>query len=128
MASTETVGMTVFPRRRPNLKYRNQPTIYDGDRYASKREAEYAAELDLRKKAGDIRDWWPQHSYDLTVNGHHVCKYIADFVILHNDGTMEAIDVKGAKKGAAWQMFQVKRKLYEALRAEREWPPLRIVE
>jgi uncharacterized protein DUF1064 len=67
----------------------------DGFRYHSRGEARVAAELELRVKAGDIKDFERQVNFPLIVNGHKVCTYIADFLILHNDGTREVLEVKG---------------------------------
>lgn len=59
-------------------KYRNVPTVVGSRRYASKLEARYATELDLRRKAGDILGWLEQTSFLL--EGGVV--YRADFVLL----------------------------------------------
>lgn len=67
----------------------------DGFRYHSRAEAKVAAELELRVKAGDIADFERQVNVPLIVNGIKVCTYIADFLILHNDGTRELLEVKG---------------------------------
>ncbi len=61
-------------RRRPS-KYGNQPTVFQGRRYASKAEAAYAAELDLRRRAGDVRAIVPQPRIELEPK----IVYIPDF-------------------------------------------------
>ncbi len=61
--------------RKPN-KYHAQPTIVNGIRYASKKEAQFAAELDLRKKAGEVSFWLRQVPFDLTIG-----RYFLDFMV-----------------------------------------------
>ena len=61
----------------------------------SKKEAQYAAELDLRIKAKDIRSWERQVKIPIEVNGNHICNYYIDFVVTHNDGEKEYVEVKG---------------------------------
>jgi hypothetical protein len=40
------------------------------------------------------------------------CKYVADFVYCDADGNTVVEDCKGYKKGAAYDLFVIKRKLY----------------
>lgn len=91
-------------------KYGAKSTVYDGIAYHSKKEAGYAAELDLRKKGGDIKDWKRQVRISLDVNGHHICNYYVDFEIEHNNGDRELVEVKGFQT----EIFRLKRKLFEA--------------
>lgn len=77
----------------------------------SKFEAGYAAELDLRLKAGDIKAWERQFKISLDVNGRHICNYYCDFRILHNDGTYELVETKGVET----ETYRLKRKLLEAV-------------
>lgn len=67
--------------------------------YASKREAEYAAELGYRKAAlnGDVLDWLEQVPVKLPG-----AKYVVDFMVLKRDGTVELVEVKGVET-AAWR-------------------------
>lgn len=83
---------------------------YNGYRYMSGFEANYAAELDLRVKAKDIAGWKRQVRIPLNVNGYHICDYIIDFVVEHNDETVEYVECKG------WQseVWKLKWKLFEA--------------
>lgn len=39
------------------------------------------------------------------------CSYVADFVYIDSDGQINVEDVKGYKKGAAYDLFTIKRKL-----------------
>lgn len=67
--------------------------------YASKREAEYAAELALRKAAtnGDVLDWLEQVPIALPGT-----KYVVDFLVLKRDGSVELVEVKGHET-PAWK-------------------------
>ena len=40
------------------------------------------------------------------------CKYVADFIYCDADGKTVVEDVKGYKKGAAYDLFAIKRKLF----------------
>lgn len=76
-------------------KYKNQKKEYNGVRYDSGAEVSYAQELELRKKAKDIKDWERQIRIPLVVNGYKVCDYIVDFKVIHNDGSEELVEIKG---------------------------------
>lgn len=68
---------------------------YNGRSYHSVGEANYAAILDLRKKAGEIKKIIPQYKLDIRVNGVHITNYVIDFkVILIND-SVELHEYKG---------------------------------
>jgi len=94
-------------------KYRNISTVYNGRQYHSKKEAQYASELDLRKKANDIREWEPQFKVSLDVNGIHIANHYVDFMVYHMDGSKELVEIKGKflYNADTWRM---KRKLLEA--------------
>lgn len=86
-------------------------TNYDGYIYMSKFEANQAAELDLRKKAGEVLKWDRQVKIPLVVNGYLICNYYIDFVAYLADGTTEYIEAKGL----AMPAWILKWKLFEAL-------------
>jgi len=88
--------------------------VYNGSRYQSGFEAEYAKELDLRVKAKDIKRWEKQVKIPLIVNGFLVCNYYIDFVVYHNDDTKEYVELKGA----VFAVWALKWKLFEALYSE----------
>jgi hypothetical protein len=96
-------------------KHGNIPTVFQGHRYASRKEATYAAELELRRRAGDVRFVEPHHPISLDVNGVHVCTYIADFRLINRAGEVEYVDVKG---GELTPVFKLKMKLLAALHPE----------
>lgn len=87
----------------------------------SRKEARRLKELQLLEKAGVIQNLQTQVQYLLIpsqykkIDGKRVClersvKYIADFVYTQN-GKQVVEDVKGYKKGAAYNLFVIKRKL-----------------
>ena len=98
-------------RLRRGNKYNAQSSNYNGRSFDSKKEAAYAAELDLRKRAGDILDWTPQVKIPLDVNGHHIANYYIDFVVEHPNETREYVEVKGFET----DVWRLKWKLFEAL-------------
>ena len=70
--------------------------IYDGVVYASKREAEVAAQLAVQYRMGLITKIERQVPFMLRCDGgRDVCKYIADFRVTYKDGRTSVMDVKG---------------------------------
>lgn len=95
---------------KPN-KYGAKKTEYNGRTYHSKAEADYARRLDLEVAAAEIISWSPQRPVKMVVNGVLICKYLIDFEVLHNDGSIEWIEVKGAETA----VYKLKAKLLKAL-------------
>lgn len=94
-------------------KYNSRRTDYHGSSYMSKKEAEYAWELDMRKNGGDIKNWEKQVKLSLDVNGVHIANYYMDFIIEHNDGSFEAVEIKGYETDV-WKMkWKMAQALYE---------------
>lgn len=94
-------------------KYRNVRTEYAGLQFMSKKEAEYAMQLDWLKKArGNDRvvEWVPQVPFQVELNGKKICKYIADFKVTYANGRVEIVDVKGVRT----DVYRLKKKLVEA--------------
>ena len=102
-------------------KYHAVSSTYNGISYHSKKEAAYAAELDLRVKAKDIKGWERQKKISLDINGYHICNYYMDFVVEHNDGTFEYVEVKGFET----EEWRLKWKLTEAI-FSKERPDVRL--
>ena len=101
---------TAKPKR---SKYRNVPTVIDGIRFSSKREAAYYQELKLREKAGEVYEIEMQRRFALTApNGMLMATYVCDF---HYFDAVEkrrrVIDVKGKET----DMFRLKRKMMRAI-------------
>lgn len=84
-------------------KYKAQPTMLDGKRYASKREAQRAAELKVLWQAHEIAGFAEQVEF-LLPGG---IRYRADFIVLNKDGTYTIEDTKGYQT----KEFRMKRRL-----------------
>jgi len=102
-------------KKNPKNKYNAIQKEYNGVMYHSTKEANYAQRLDLGIKAKVIEKWERQLTFKLNVNGILICKYILDFKVFYSDSTIRHIDVKGAKKGQAYNMFVIKQKLMKAI-------------
>ena len=87
-------------------KYNATKTEYRGVRYDSKREARFAADLDLRIMAGEVRFWLRQVPFQLIASAYRV-----DFVVFETDGSTHFIEVKGYDTPVG----KLKRKQTEAL-------------
>lgn len=79
--------------------------------FRSKKEAKRYIDLVLLQRAGEISNLQTQVRYPLTVRKMHVCDYIADFRYTTKDGKVIIEDAKGMRT----QMFNLKRKLFEAI-------------
>jgi hypothetical protein len=88
------------------------PTVLDGARFASKREARRYRELQLLATAGHIGGIELQPAYSVEVAGRHVCTYLADFRYVDLvSGELVVEDAKGLKT----PVYRLKKKLVEAL-------------
>ena len=76
-------------------KFGNTPKFFNGRLYHSIKEANYAATLELLKKAGEIKDYTPQYKLRLDVNGVHICNIIVDFLVIGKYGRKELHECKG---------------------------------
>ncbi len=103
-------------------KYRAIKTEVDGILFDSKKEAEYYKKLSLLKKNGLIKTIALQVAFNYEINytaNERIFKakgkYIADFIVTYNDGSIEVIDVKGfrtpeykRKKKIVENLYQIK--------------------
>ena len=96
-------------------KYGAKKTHIDGICFDSKKEAKRYLELKDRLHAKDISDLKLQPRYDIIVNDTKIAYYKADFQYKDKDNQLIVEDVKGMKKGPAWAMFRLKKKLVEAI-------------
>ena len=98
--------------KKPKSKYKSVRQTYNGDSYQSKKEMKYAMQLDILKKGKAIKGWKRQVKIELFgENGTRVCNYNIDFVVEHNDGVIEYIEVKGFKTALwrlKWKLFKDK--------------------
>jgi hypothetical protein len=109
---TGAAGRYTRRRNKYGVSSVSERTDQDGYVYASKAEKHYADELELRKKAKDIRDWERQVSFPLAINGHKIGRYTVDFLIHHNSGIAEYVEVKGVWATATKLRFRVFLALY----------------
>ena len=97
-------------------KYNAKRVAVDGKKFDSRAEAERYLLLKDRQKRGEISGLECQHKFriiEAQSDGRHrlyAAHYIADFVYYEN-GKMIVEDVKGCKKGVAYQLFSLKKKL-----------------
>jgi hypothetical protein len=85
-------------------KYHAKRAEWRGVTYDSKAEAAYARELDLRKAAGDIRNWWRSPAIVLVPGKRGTrIEYRPDFVVLESNGERYFVDVKGVET-AVWKL------------------------
>lgn len=92
-------------------KFFNQLKVYRGEVYDSKKEADYARDLYFLKLAGEIKKVSRQVKFKVNIKSHHICNYIADFVVTTKKGIKEIHEVKGFKT----KDFKLKWKLIEAI-------------
>lgn len=92
------------------LKFGNVWTEVDGIKFQSKAEAAYYGKAKILKRAGQIKDFRRQVPYRIVVNGVFICTYKADFVIEHNSGAVDVVDVKSEATENLY-FFQLKKKL-----------------
>lgn len=95
--------------KRPS-KYRNKPTIVDGIKFQSAKEARRYGELKLLEKYGQISELRLQEPFEIKVCGQKICKYIADFQYVEN-GKKIVEDVKGMPT----REYVLKKKLMKAV-------------
>ena len=105
----------VTGERPKRSKYGAQPTVVDGVRFDSKKEAARYQELLMRQRAGEIHGLELQPEFPLyvwdTVNktATHIGKYVADFTYTERDQSVVE-DVKGMKT----PVYRLKKKMVEA--------------
>jgi len=126
---TSTAPSVKSSLKKPS-KYRAKKTVIDGIKFDSLKEGKRYGQLKLLLRAGEISDLQVHPSFDLKVNNFLICRYIADFSYykttpIRTNGKVDAVsrdeddfvveDVKGMKKGGAWDIFRIKAKLMKAV-------------
>lgn len=109
--------------------------LHDGQVFDSSKEAQRYGTLRLLERAGKISGLKRQVTFELIPSqkeestevykagpqkglpkpGEVIekpCKYVADFVYCDSDGNTVVEDTKGYKRGAAYDLFVIKRKLF----------------
>lgn len=109
ISAVEFRGLAAREVAKPS-KYRNRKVTIDGIVFHSVREGRRYSSLKLAERAGAITSLRLQPSYDLTVNGRLVCRYVADFEYLEG-GVLITEDAKGART----KDYVIKAKLFAAL-------------
>ena len=101
--------------------FNKKTTCHQSHRHDSKAEASYCDELNLRKKAGEIRDYSAGTTFILlpkliTLDKKTLpaVKFTPDFLIFHFDETIEIIDVKSAN-GYTTAVFRLKWRMLMSL-------------
>lgn len=113
---TPEQGKLFFSQKKTEnrLKYKNEPTVVDGIRFDSIKEADYYGQLKLRKRAGLLADFQVHPIFELRVNGVLICTYEADFSLTFPDGSKRVVDVKSvATEGLP--VFRMKKALMFAI-------------
>ena len=91
------------PKPKKKHKYNARKVMLDGFVFPSQHEADYYAQLKLRKRAGEIADFELQPEFILQPafkkNGKTVraIKYVADFKVTYPDDRVEIVDTKGVR-------------------------------
>ncbi len=100
-------------------KFNAKKIIISGIIFDSKKEGLYYLKLLMLKKANKeserVINIALQPRFDIIINGKKIGFYKADFKVTYADKHTEIIDIKGLKKGSAYQLFRLKKKLVEAL-------------
>lgn len=79
----------------PKRKFGNIPVVIDGILFPSTLEGARYNELKTMALSGEIVGFERQKTYNIEVNGQHICQYRADFVVEYPDGTLVVEDTKG---------------------------------
>jgi hypothetical protein len=101
------IGAAATPQVEPPRKYRNQPTVVDGIRFDSKKEARYYEQLKLRQASGEV--WYFLRQVPIYLPGG--TRYVIDFLVFFKDAVRlaEYVDVKGRET----QVFRLKKREVE---------------
>jgi hypothetical protein len=108
------VDRTPGPVAKKKRKWNNVPTVVDGVRYDSKKEARHGQLLAAMERDGLIRDLRRQVRYPITVNGVLIGHYVADFAFLDFTGKLVVQDVK-SEATKRIPLYQWKKRLMKAV-------------
>lgn len=106
-----------FVRAVKRNKYGAKKTVMFQQVFDSKKEAERWLVLKSAEYLGEVRDLQRQVKFELipaqVSNGEKLraCSYFADFVYVNSAGETVVEDTKGYRRGAAYDLFMVKKKL-----------------
>lgn len=103
---SQAFARVLFPR---SAKYHNVPTMQDGVRFDSRKEARRHQELQLEQRAGGITDLQRQVRFPIVVNGLLITTFVANHVYQRN-GLRVVEDTKGVRT----REYRLKAKLMRA--------------
>jgi hypothetical protein len=72
-----------------------KPTLFNGVKYRSRAEADYAERLTWLLKDKRIKAWKRATFYRIEINGVRCGRYTPDFEVTHLDSSTEIVEVKG---------------------------------
>lgn len=99
------------PKKKP--KYRNRRCVVDGIKFDSEKEARRWPLLKEFARQGKIQNLRRQVPYRLKVKSVKICRFIADFVYIHNgERVVEDVKSPATKLNRA---YRIKVKLMKAL-------------
>lgn len=84
-------------KQKPNKgnKYGAVRAEWNGRKFDSTGERDYAVQLDLMKQAGEIKKVQYQYKIVLEANGQFVCNYYIDYRLVMADGSIVLAEFKG---------------------------------
>ena len=91
-------------------KYGNKWIIIDDIKFQSTGEGYYYLELKERLLRGDVKEIKRQIPFEFVVNGIRIGKYVADFGVLHFNGSLEILDYK-SRFTATIPLYDLKKQL-----------------
>lgn len=97
-------------KKKKGSKMRNKPVIIDNIWFQSEGEGYYYLELKSQWQRGKIKQIKRQIPFEFVVGGIKVGKYVADFGVIHHDGSLEIIDYK-SRFTVTLALYQMKRAL-----------------
>lgn len=105
---------SLFTKPAARHKYNARKVTVEGKTFDSQKEADYYLYLRSLLAQGRIKSielqpkFILQPSFTHQDKKHRAITYKADFKVVHTDGTVEVIDVKGVRT----QAYQIKKKLF----------------
>lgn len=100
-------------------KFNAKRVVTEDGTFDSIKEYKYFKRLHIQMKAVNeserVVNIETQVRYDIDVNREHIGFYKLDFKVTYADRHIEYVDVKGLKKGSAYSLFRLKKKLVEAI-------------
>lgn len=101
----------------PRIKGYRSCKCNAGHIHDSRGEAGHCNNLEYRKRAGDIKDYDQQTTFNFMINGKKICGHRVDFVVYGMDGRKWVEEYKGFET----DVWKIKKKLFEALYPEIEY-------